>query len=295
VRPRPVDASSDIEAAAKTLLRGSKALGVYPTPVERIIAEAELKVEEGVDLSRVRPGFFTKTFEGIGRVSRSVLGLLDYREKLIYLDLSQKEPRQRFIKLHEVGHNVLPWQADAYRWDDAKTLDPGTTEGFEREASFFASCALFQLDRFDEEAAKLPLGIISALALGKKFGASCQAAIRRYVQHSKKRCAVLVLEPLNDDLDAKVRDCFESPAFAAEFGELPWPEYCDASLPFVQDMLRKRRLHEDGDLILQTGTPGGVALEYQYFCNGFNSFVFLFPPGECIRSRTRIVLTGSRT
>ena len=294
MRPSPIDSASEIETVAQAVLRASKALGVYPTPVDRIVAEAQLRIEEGVDLSLAVPGFFTRTFEGIGRVSRKVLGLLDFRQKTIYLDLSQKEPRQRFIKLHEVGHDVLPWQSDTYKWDDEKTLDPLTRQTFEREASFFASCALFQMDRFDEEAARLSLGIKSALALAKKFGSSCQAAIRRYAEHSGKRCAVLVLEPPDTHLNVKIRDCLESPAFAAEFGQLPWPELCGPSFPFVQDMLRRRRCHEDGIVTLATRAHERVVFSYHYFSNSFNGFVFLFPPGECIRSRTKIVLAGAQ-
>ncbi len=290
MRPLPIDAASDIEVAARALLRESKALGVYPTPVERIIAEAQLKVEEGVDLSQAHQGFFSRTFEGIGKVSRKVLGLLDFRQKTIYLDLSQEEPRKRFVKLHEVGHDVLTWQSDTYRWDDEKTLDPWTKETFEREASFFASCALFQLDRFDEEAAKLPLGLRSALALARKFGSSCQAAIRRYVQRSGKRCAVLVLERPDTDLKVKVRDYFESPSFANEFGAIEWPQSCDARFPFVVDMLVKRRFREGGVLDVTGAGDSPMVFNYQFFANRFNGYVFLYPPGEAIHSRTRIVL-----
>lgn len=293
MRPTPLDSAADIEAAAAALLRESKALGVFPTPVDKIVSTAELSIAEGIDLSQAKQGYFSTAFSGIGKVSRKVLGLLDFRSKTIYLDLQQAVSRQRFIKLHEVGHDVLTWQGDAYRWDDEKTLDPAVTEVFEREASSFASAVLFQLDRFDEEAAKLPLRIGSPMALSKKFGASCQAAIRRYVQHSQKRCAVLVLEYPDSELKARIRDCFESPAFAAQFGQIEWPEHCDASFPFVQDMLRKRKYHEDGNLLLANRPDAQVALTYHYFSNGFNGFVFLLPPGESIRSKTRIVLAGA--
>lgn len=293
MRPPRVDAASDIEAVAAALLKESKALGVYPTPVDLVIAEAKLTVDESIDLSQARPGLIARTFEGIGKVSRKVLGLLDCRHKTIYLDLTQKEPRQRFIKLHETGHDVLVWQADAYRWDDEKTLDPGTKETFEREASYFASCVLFQGDRFDEEAGKLPLGIKSALALAKKFGSSCQSAIRRYAERSGKRCAVLVLEPPDSGMRARIRDCFESAAFAEEFGVIPWSEHCGPSFPFVQDMLCNRRYREGGSMILQT-RHGDTAFAYHYFSNKFNRFVLFFPPGECIRSRARVVLATAQ-
>ena len=293
MRPDPLDSIADIEAAAKLLLRESKARGVFPTPVDKIVKTAELQIDQGIDLSRAKQGFFAKKFEGIGRVSRKVLGVLDFRSKTIYLDLQQRDSRQRFVKLHEVGHDVLPWQGDAYRWDDENTIAPSVKNIFEREASTFASSVLFQLERFDEEAGKLPLAIKSSLALAKKFGASCQATIRRYVQHSRKRCMVLVLEAPDTNMNAKIRNCFESKAFAKEFGSLPWPKQCGPSLPFVRDMLNNRKYHERGSLLCKSMTGDEIALSYHYFNNTYNGFVLLFPPGEFIRTRTKIVMAGA--
>lgn len=293
MRPSTLDSAADIEVAAIALLRESKAMGVFPTPVDKIVAAAELSIAKGIDLSQAKQSYFSRTFEGIGKVSRKVLGLLDFRSKTIYLDLQQAVPRQRFIKLHEVGHDVLTWQGEAYRWDDEKTLDPAIKEIFEREASSFASSVLFQMDRFDEEAAKLPLSMASPIALAKTFGASRQATIRRYVQCSRKRCAVLVLECLDGSLRAVIRDCFESAPFEKEFGQLPWPEACGTTFPFVQDMLHNRKYHEDGSLFLRTAELGQLAFRYHYFFNTYNAFVLIFPPDESIRSRTRIVLAGA--
>ena len=155
MRPDPIDSQADIEAAAKLLLKEGKAFGVFPTPVDRIVRTADLHIAQGIDLSQAKRGYFGKVFEGIGKVSRKVLGLLDFRSKTIYLDLQQADSRKRFVKLHEVGHDVLPWQGDVYRWDDEKTIAPSVKDIFEREASSFASAVLFQLERFDEEAGRL--------------------------------------------------------------------------------------------------------------------------------------------
>jgi hypothetical protein len=290
MKPPPIDSAPEIEAIAKILLKDCKAFGVFPTPVDRIVRAAQLKIDQGVDLSVAKQGFFSKAFEGIGKVPHKVLGLLDFREKIIYLDLTQDPSRKRFIELHEVGHDVLPWQGEAYRLDDEKTLDPFVKETFEQEASYFASSALFQLGRFGDEAEKLPLTIGSPMALAKKFGSSCQAAIRRFVQYSDKRCAVLVMNLPDDKMRCNVRNYFESASFAAEFPCLQWPEACDASFPFVCDMLQKRKYHETGTIVLSTSVDGPVALNYHFFNNGFNGFVFLFPPGEVRRSRTKIVV-----
>jgi len=290
MRPAPVDSAAEIDRIARFLLRESKAFGVFPTPVDRIVSTAELQLAMGVDLGQVKREYFSRMFAGIGRVSRKVLGLLDFRSKTIYLDLQQNVFRQRFVKLHEVGHDALSWQEQTYRWDDRKALDPAVKELFEREASFFASSVLFQLELFDDEAAKLPLALVSALTLARKFGSSCQAAIRRYVQYSAKRCAVLVLEPPDRERRVRIRDCFESPSFAKEFGEIQWPEFCDAGFPFVADMLAGRRFRYAGAVGMVDAEDSPLTLNYQFFGNRFNGYAFLYPPGEAIRSRTRIVL-----
>lgn len=287
-----LDSVQDIEKIARNLLVEAKALGHFPTPVDRIIRCAELSIENGVDLSQVNAGFFLKSANFFGRISRKVLGIIDFRAKTIYLDESQQPKRKNFVKLHEVGHAVLPWQSELLGCkDDETTIVADVNELYEREASIFASDSLFQLDRFDEEAAKLELGIRSARTVGNKFGGSAQAALRRYVQRSPRRCSLLVLHrpAPGGPFRVKVRNYFESLSFQKAFGGLTWPDHCGVEYPFVQDIQRKRRDHRDGQIGITTTTLDYVTLQYHFFDNGYNVFVFLFPPGEKNRSRVQVV------
>src|SRR5882724_11183015 len=249
--------ADDIDKIAKNILLASKAWGVLPTPVDKIIQFADLQIAHGIDLSRVEPGFITANFQFVKQVLSKVRGMVDFRQKTIYLDHSQNPKRKNFVKLHEVGHKACSWQSDLKGFmDDDKTLDPSVDEEFEREASYFASGALFQLERFDHEAAKLPLCIRSAQVLAQTFGSSNHASIRRYVELSKKCCAVLILhQPVpNGEYTAGIRNYFQSPSFTAEFGELQWPgNKCGLDLAFVQDIKRGKKWHEDGQIGLMTG------------------------------------------
>lgn len=271
----------------------SKAWGKFPTPVDQLVQYAELQIERGVDLSKVDPGFFTKNFNFLSRALNKAIGLVDFRQKIIYLDHSQSESRKGFVKLHEVGHKALSWQSDLLGFmDDESTLDASVKDVFEREASYFASDALFQLDRFDDEAANLPLCIKSPQVLAKKFGGSNHASIRRYVERSKKRCAVLILHKAeqNGEYSAKIRDYFQSPTFTADFGEISWPtEKCGLDWVFIQELKRGRRWHEDGQIALTTENGTCVTFTYHFFNNTFNTFILLLPAGEKIKSRTVIV------
>jgi hypothetical protein len=292
---QPLDSAEEIERIARNLLVEAKAFGAFPTPVDRIIRQAELSIAQGIDLSKVDAGFFVKSAHFFGRVSRKVLGLIDFREKTIYLDETQQEKRKNFVTLHEVGHGVLPWQSRLLGCkDDETTIVAEVKELYEREASIFASGALFQLERFDEEITKLPLSIRSARALGNKFGGSVQAALRRYVERSPRRCALLVLNrPATDQpFRTKLRNYFESPSFSKAFGGLAWPNECGLEYQFVKDVLYKRRDHEEGQIGVTTRSLDYVTLQYHFFDNSYNIFVFLFPPGERIASRVTITPTG---
>ncbi len=281
-----------LDTIAYNLLKGAKALGVFPTPVDRIVAEAELSIDRGVDLSRIEPSFLERFGSGFSRTMKKFLGICDIRQKVIYLDHSQKESRNNFITLHETIHGVSPWQRDLLAaMDDEQSLNPDVKEIFEREANYGASSLLFQLHHFDDEAAKLPLTIKSPQALAQKFGGSAHAAIRRYVQRSAKRCAVLVLHPpqQNGQFGARFRNYFQSDSFTAEFGDISWPDFCTLPLPFVSDLKFNRRFHEKGKILLLTIDGSLTEFEYHFFNNTFNAFVFILPKGERIRSRVRIV------
>jgi len=292
----PLDSAAEIDKIARNLLLVSKAWGRFPTPVDEMVRVAELQIEHGIDLGAVDPGFFTEKFHFLSRALSKAIGLIDFRQKIIYLDHKQPESRKSFIKLHEVGHKALTWQSGLLGFmDDDTTLDPTVKDQFEREASYFASCALFQSERFDEEVAKLPLSIKSAQALAQMFGGSNHAAIRRYVERSKKRCALLVLNKpeVNGHYHVKIRDYFQSASFTADFGEITWPNgQCGLEYVFVQEIKRGRKLHEDGQVALVTGTGETVTFTYHFFNSGYNAFIFLLPVGEMIKSRVIIVPKG---
>lgn len=290
MRTPALDSAAEVEHLVRNLLRRSKAWGRFPTPVDEIAVHSKLVVERRLDLRTVDPGFVSKNFGFLSSALDKILGLIDFRQRTIYLDQKMPESRKNFVKLHEVGHGVIPWQNLTLGYgDDEKTIAPEVAEQFEREANFFASAALFQLELFDRELNKLPLAFGSVRALSQQFGASIHATARRYVERCPKRCALLVLEKPVEGFQVGVRNCFESPGFLAEFGRLGVPDICDLRFGFVEDIRRRRRLHEEGHTTLPTLHRPELELDYHFFNNSYHSFVFLFPTGEAIRSRVKIV------
>jgi hypothetical protein len=278
----------DIENVSFDILKQSKSLGVFPTPVDNIVQYCELKVDRENCLSKIPNNYLAKASEALKSALRKLRGAIDIREKVINLDLTQLISRQRFVELHETGHNVLPWQRKTFEfYDDDDTLNPDVKIAFEAEANFFASCTLFQLNRFDEEASLLELTIRSPLALSKKFGGSFHATARRYVERCPKRCALLVIEK-DGLLNFKVRNYFQSPSFSKEFGMLKWPELLGPDHAFIVDC-SFRTMNTNGQFLYK-GENGDITFQYHFFNNSFNYFVMVFPFGEKIKSKVQIVI-----
>lgn len=287
-----VDSSAEIEVLVRRLLKDSKGFGVFPTPVDRIIARADVSAERNLDLARIDPGFLQRSFEFLAHLKsalKKVLGLAEIPGRKIYWDHSMANGRKNFVKLHETGHQILPWQRGVLgRADDEFTLDPFTKELFEREASFFASSCLFQLEVFAEQAVKLPLSIKTPIHLANRFGSSIHAALRRYVQTSQKRCALLVLHRPKSGaaLEVTIRNHFQSDAFTKEFGELKWPAALTlVEYPFVADVFSQRKLRENGDIGLILPSDEAIIMNYHYFSNSHNYFILITPQGEVNQSK----------
>jgi hypothetical protein len=233
--PRSDDSSLDedglraVHAKARDLLNRAEAWDRFPTPVDDILAAANLKVaaSNAFDIEHIM-AFLRDKAEDAKRLLSSALskvfGVLDAQDGVIHIDRTVASSRQTFLKLHEAGHHELPVHRRLFSifQDDEKTLDPGTAQLLEREANNFARFALFQDGRFGAMAADLPLSIKTPLRLGPKFGASIYAASREFARTNHRECLVYVLEPVEivagDGYRAHVRRTEYSPTFLAHFG-----------------------------------------------------------------------------
>ncbi len=290
-----LQSKKDIENISHDILKSSKALDVFPTPVDKIIQHAELYIAGGIDLKslekKYKSSFFSEAFKsGMSKIR----GFLDRREKVIYLDMEQRVSRQNFVSLHEAGHNVLPWQSKTFEFmDDDETLDPDTQEEFEMEANYFASVTLFQNDRFDNEVKKIELGMPSVIQLSNYFGGSVHATFRRYVENSKFRCSLLILKNLSAKgqvPNGDFRNAFHSESFLSAFGSIEWPENFGYKWEFIKDHLfLKKKWKTNGTINLRT-LNGDVDFTYHYFDNTYNAFVLIFPKGENKPTKTKIII-----
>ena len=225
-----------VHQTARKLLDRGDGWGIFPTPVDDLMAAANLKVapisafDEGAMLRYLR-----RIGEGAERLLRravdKVLGILDVHADTVHVDTSVSPEKQTFVKLHETGHKELPHQCRLFRWiqDCNRTLAPEVSELFEREANNFASIVLFQDETFAQMTVGDPFSIKIPMKVGKKFGASVYASIREYVRRHHKACAVIVLNPTRTMEGvgpvADVRRIEMSPEFTRRFGALELPDF----------------------------------------------------------------------
>ena len=234
---RPDDCSLTVGQLAKVrkeaerALQEAGALGVLPTPIDRILAVA--KVEE-VKEDVLSEGFIarmrSKAGGAIKQALAKVMGLFDAMSGLIFLDQLLMPVKKRFVTLHEAGHGFLPWQRTMYRLveDCDKALDPHAADLFDREANVFASEVLFQNDHFHSMAADEAFTIWTPIKLARTFDASLYASIRQYVAKNERHCAVLVLNMpefvSGDGFQATIRRVVQSASFTTMFGQRQWPQ-----------------------------------------------------------------------
>lgn len=291
-----IHSKKDIDKISYEILKNSKSFDVFPTPIDKIADYSELVVRKDVDISQVHESYIQKAGNALKSALSKVRGLFDHKQKTIYLDLSQMPTKRNFVQLHEIGHGVLYWQTDVYKYmdDDDHSLNDEYSEEFEAEANYFASVTLFQHDRFENEVKKYGLGVEASTVICKHFGASIHATLRRYVDTSKKRCALVVLENITAKGQVpkcNIKSINQSARYTEDFGELTLPHELGFTWDFVKDYYFKRKFKTDGNIEIVTEN-GLVDFHYHFFYNGYNGFVFLFPNGEKKSATTKIIITN---
>jgi hypothetical protein len=284
----------DIIQYSEAILDASDARDVFPTPIDRIVECADLVVSGEIHLEPKQHGFFTKSLKVLQSALQKAKGIIDLREKVIYLDPTSTDGKKAFVKCHEVGHKVIPWQAKTLLYvDDEMTLDPEVKNRFEREANFFASEVLFQGDRFEREARDLPLEVKSAMYLAKRYGSSVHAALRRFVRTNHRSCALLVINYVDvknratTSLTLRSSDC--SSAFLKTGGPVDWPNNLDLVCPATPDIRAGVRWGW-GRWLLRTRDGRDCDCRYQLYTTSYNAFLLIYPTTTRTQTRTRIIL-----
>ena len=277
------DSRQEVAKYARLTLQRAGVGDRLPTPIDDIVSASKLVVAQDVSLAHIHQGFLSKAAGALRSALSKLRALIDFREKQIYVDTSMSHHQVNWGKLHECGHQVLPWQRNAYGYkDDDHTLSADVNAHFEREANLFAAEVLFQLERFTNNAADLPLNVKSPVQLSKRFGSSCHAAIRRFVETNPRPCAVLVCRPAKQLIDnpypLELVHAVYSPAFINKFGHLLLPRRFEAEHIFAKHTVEfGTKLLEDGEVELRNGDGEPMRLHFSLFNSTYNVFIFVHP------------------
>ena len=225
---RQVPDEGEIETHTRALLERADAKGRFPTPVDDILAAAGLTQPKDSLLSDV---VLSQAPLHLRRAMRKLTGkvraVLDRKAREIHIDPSiHNVGRANFHKLHEVGHDIYPWQRALGYADDDGTFSPSVKTLFEQEANIGASHLLFQHEHFDDLARRYAIGHASIEELAGVVGASFHATFRRFVNATTGVAAgvVMDLSPCClTPLEYRRHEVVISQKWAKQFGDNVWP------------------------------------------------------------------------
>jgi Zn-dependent peptidase ImmA (M78 family) len=194
IQARPGDPST--QEIVDTLLLKSGVTRRLPTSEEDILGFLGLRQMSFDFMAEL------EFMEGVETPPSDLRAALSVNDKLVAVQSNRSNKQTRFSVLHEVAHFVLPEHREKLFIDNDETLSWWTRARLEQEANRVAADLLFQGTRFSHEARDMPLSVKTVLELAPRFGASYEAALRRFVEANVVPCALVVYDkvsPTGDD------------------------------------------------------------------------------------------------
>ena len=284
----------EIRKAAKVLLDKAGVVDQLPTPVDDLVAAAGLIETSDYEMTESQIRQMPKSLQRfLTSANRKISGLIDRRERIIQVDSGLNSGRQKFVKLHEVSHDILPWQRDLLVLaDTAKTLSPSIQLLFEQEANQGAAELLFQLDLLSRIARDYPLDRTTPIILKDHFGSSIHAAFRNWVStHSGCACG-LVLDKTATWIPKptfKRYECIATARWTGEFGKNAFPSALPvAEFSFLSALTSGVPTDMDTEWTLENRNLESRAVRVQSFTNSYRHFVLVWvPERESLLARLR--------
>lgn len=207
-------------------------------------------------------------------------------ERVVATQSGLGDKRTRFSIFHEIAHCVLPEHRSRIFVDTDQTLSFWTKLRFEREANQFAADLLFQGNRFSEQAVGLDTSLATIIDIAPLYGASFEAAFRRYAESHVVPCALIVYdkvagsdESFVEDDDFRIHYMVSSASFRKLYfsGVSMSDETCKASEIFHQNFHRVGQI-VGTELSVGSAEKEKFRFETEVFDNGYKIFQFLKRP-----------------
>jgi len=212
---------------------------------------------------------------------------LHLAERVVATQSGMGDKRTRFSVLHEIAHCVLPEHRRKLFVDTDQTLSFWARARMEREANRFAADLLFQGKLFAEQALSLDTSLRSIIDLAPRYGASFEAAFRRYTESHVVPCALIVYEKAQssdntfvDDDYYRIRYTITSPSFSKLYfsGVQMTDDTCKASELFHPNEFWKVGDVIENELVVEDEQKQKFRFQSEVFGNGYNIFQFLRRP-----------------
>ncbi len=300
-----LDSHEDIARLTDRLLCTADAYGRFPTPIEDILAAADLEEAPDTFLSDNSIARMPAHLRGVlRRVSGKVHAALDRKTRVVHINPATDLVGQKaFKRLHETAHDLFPWQhIEEGRLgfaDNEMTLSPRTTILFEREANQGAAELLFQRERFAEIAADYAIGCGTVVELVKRFGGSRHATFRRYVESHPGTLAGVVLGPEpceHEPLAFQRREAMCSAAWRDRFDDpARWPAVLRAKpYTFVEQARACAAIGPpNGEWTYIDRNNEATTLKVEAMSNSYRTFVLVWLPQRELFKRRRVIAAAA--
>ena len=292
------ESSGEIKKQVKYLLNAAGVGDKLPTPKEDIVACSKLVEIKQLDLSKYEESLFKKGISVLKTALSKIKGLIDFRQKIIYVDPNIHPSQKTFVTYHEVSHRIFPWHEGLYNphIDTEYSLDTYVAKGSDMEANFGASLIQFQIYKFKNELKDLPLGLNSAIYLAQRYETSLHSTFRKYVEENHKECALLVFKNLNgiaskDKPPLELWYFIQSEKLKDEFGRIDWPKLYYPRDPIYDAVYENPfGLVGEGEMVIENMAGFKKRCKIEAFYNTFNHFVLVFPMPKLSLKKKRIII-----
>ena len=224
---------------SRKLIRKAEVEGILPTALEPLFETAKIiNIEELPDDTFLQT--LSEKAKGVFISARQKLrGIADLRERVTYIPRDPNAGRERFVKVHELAHHVIPWHdIDPAYLDDNESLGPNAKGIFEQEANFFGAETIFQGVQFRTLARDYQPSFDAIFALAEMHGASKQSTAWRFVEEQDEALALLQYYPSNaiDEQGSSVLVIWRSvgsPDFNRRYADIDPPQAIRTGHPWV--------------------------------------------------------------
>ena len=294
------DSARDLDDIARRLLRAAGVGDKLPTPQDDIFDCAELVIGGEIDLDDFKDTFFGKIGRALHSGWQRLRGILDFRERTIYINPDTPETQMTFLKFHEVAHSIIPWQVDTYNYfgDDSYTLSRAVKNEYEMEANHLGAKLQFQLDRFKKEARDYELSINTGRMLAEKYDGSYHSTLWEYAETHSSKCILLILKECkhynigNCSSGKPYRLLYTVPSkqFLKEFGEIAWIKEYESDHPYTAVVYDPEcpDVYE-GEVELKNRRRENVKMNFEAWYNQYNIFILIWEKRRRILPKKQVV------